>query len=66
MKQVRLIFKKGRKCLILAHGTFGEGTADFTLDLANALGEITERHEGHHHTHASDEVSQTVQQKVSN
>ena len=65
MKQVKVVFGKGGKARILAHGTFGEGTAQFTLDLADKLGEITERHQGHHHTHESVDVDQKVQVKVS-
>jgi len=69
MKQVKLIFRKGGKCHILAHGTFGEGTSEFTLALANALGEITERHIGYHHSHVNayaEPPKQTIDQKVSN
>ena len=65
MKQIILVFKAGGVCQILAHGSYGEGTEDFTLSLANTLGEITERHEGPHHNHAYDESSQNNQQKVS-
>lgn len=51
MKQVKLRFQKRGRVRIDAHGTFGLGTAEFTLKLANDLGVIVERHAGHHHTH---------------
>lgn len=51
MKQVKLAIGSGGRVKILAHGTFGKGTEKFTMDLAKDLGEIVERHQGHHHTH---------------
>ena len=62
MKQVKLTCMKGGRVKIDAHGTFGEGTSDFTLSLANDLGTIIERHKGHHHIH--NEVKQEVKQYV--
>ena len=66
MKQVKLFFQKGGRVRIDAHGTFGQGTADFTLRLAQDLGEIIERHKGNH-SHTTDAFVQgevRVEQKV--
>lgn len=54
MRQVKLVLGKGGRVKILAHGTFGMGTADFTLALAKDLGTIIERHIGYHHTHTEE------------
>ena len=61
---MKLILCRGGRVKIDAHGTFGEGTAEFTLALANDLGEIIERHKGHHHVHNEVEVKQEVKQYV--
>jgi hypothetical protein len=55
---------KGGRVKIDAHGTFGEGTSEFTLSLANDLGEIIERHAGKHHVHNEVETKQEVKQYV--
>lgn len=48
MKQV-ICRIKGDKCKIQAEGMQGKGTEAFTEKLAKDLGEIVERHKGHHH-----------------
>lgn len=63
MKQVRLVFGKRGICRILAHGTFGKGTEDFTLNLGKELGTIVERHQGHHHTHEPEPQRHQEEQK---
>ena len=65
MKQVKLQIMNGGLVKILAHGTFGEGTSEFTKSLATDLGEIKERHKGHHHvhTHVDSKVSVSVGQR---
>lgn len=63
MKQVRLQFGKRGICKILAHGTFGKGTEDFTLSLGREIGTIVERHQGHHHTHEATKTETKVEQK---
>jgi hypothetical protein len=54
MKEIKMIFKPGGKCVIDAHGLKGEGTAKFTEELAKELGEIKERHICHTHNHSHD------------
>lgn len=53
-KEVKLVIGSGGRVEIHADGPKGYGTAKFTMDLAQALGEITERHKGYHHTHEQD------------
>lgn len=62
MKQVKLVFKKNGICHILAHGTFGAGTAKFTMELANLLGEIIERHQGRWHAHSGLDLETETQE----
>ena len=46
MKEVKLVVQKGGRVKILAEGALGKGTSEFTMDLANLLGFIVERHRG--------------------
>lgn len=62
MKQVKLIIAKAGRVRILAHGTYGQGTAQFTESLARDLGEIVERHQGTHHTHNEAENKAEIHQ----
>ncbi len=55
MREVKLVVGKGGKVEIHADGPKGQGTADFTMALAEELGEIVERHKGYHHTHEHQE-----------
>ena len=61
MKQVKIICGNGGRVRILAHGTFGLGTAEFTLRLGKALGEIIERHQGTQHVHNETETKGMVE-----
>jgi hypothetical protein len=66
MKQVKLTCLKGGRVKIDAHGTFGEGTSEFTMSLANDLGEIIERHKGswHQHVESLTQNEVRVEQKI--
>lgn len=46
MKEIKLIIGRGGKVKILAKGTKGKGSEQFTEKLAKDLGEIEERHKG--------------------
>lgn len=60
MKEIKLVFGKGGKMKILAGGTKGTGTANFTEKLAKELGQIEERHKGttHEETQENNQVKQ--------
>lgn len=45
-KEIKIVIGKGGRTKILAPGVKGQGTADFTEDLAKTLGETEERHKG--------------------
>lgn len=55
MKQVKLCIGKEGRVRILAEGPLGQGTERFTESLAKELGDIVERHKGHHHTHVEED-----------
>lgn len=57
MKEVKLIFRSGMM-EIHADGPKGKGTESFTMDLGQSVGDIVERHRGHHHAHVHVDATQ--------
>jgi hypothetical protein len=62
MKQIKLVFGKSGNVKILAPGSAGAGTAEFTEKLAKELGVVEERHKGTNYEH-SEEKAQAKQEQ---
>lgn len=60
MKEIKINIAKGGRTKILAKGTNGIGTENFTEKLAKELGSIEERHKGgsYEHTQSGQNVEQ--------
>jgi hypothetical protein len=55
VKQIKLVFGKSGNTKILAPGSAGKGTEQFTEKLAKELGELTERHRGETYNHIAEQ-----------
>lgn len=60
MKEIKIVFGKGGKVKMLAGGSKGKGTANFTEKLSKELGVTEERHKGE--TYEKQDQGQNVDQ----